>query len=47
MRAVEEREAEERARAEAIWAEHQAILDKIEEDRIARRPAVEPRVRRL
>ncbi|HEX6073587.1 MAG TPA: hypothetical protein VFY95_11345 [Sphingomicrobium sp.] len=47
MRKREEVEAEERARAEAIWAEHQAILDRIEAERAERRPTMEPRVRRL
>jgi hypothetical protein len=47
MRARDDREAEERSRAKAIWAEHQAILDTIESDRVERRPALEPHVRRL
>jgi hypothetical protein len=47
MKTLEAEQAEERRRAEAIWAEHQAILDTIEADRLERRPAVEPRVRRL
>ncbi|WP_309662851.1 hypothetical protein [Sphingomonas sp.] len=41
-----EREAR-RLAAEAVWAQHQVILDRIEADRLARRPALEPRVRRL
>jgi hypothetical protein len=40
-------EAEKRARAEAIWAEHQAILDQIEADKTARLSRGEPRIRRL
>jgi len=47
LREHDEQEAEKRRQAEAIWAEHQAILDRIEADRIARRPAAEPHVRRL
>lgn len=39
--------AEKRKSAEAIWAEHQAILDRIELERIFGRPAAEPRIRRL
>ncbi len=46
-KAAGERDAEERRRAEAVWAEHQAILDAIEDDRAAPRPAAEPHVRRL
>ena len=46
LRAREEQEADERRRAEAIWAEHQAILDKIEAKRLAR-IAAGPRIRRL
>jgi hypothetical protein len=44
LSAREAEEAQERERAEANWAEHQAILDKIEADRTA--PRV-PRIRRL
>jgi len=47
MKALDDRRAEERRQAEAIWAEHQAILDKIEQDRIERRPRIEPHIRRL
>ena len=47
MAALDEQRAEERREAEAIWAEHQAVLDKIEEDRANRRPRLEPRIRRL
>ena len=47
MRERDIREAEERERAEAIWAEHQAILDKIEADRIARVSPGIHRIRRL
>lgn len=47
LQARDDREAEERRRAEAIWAEHQAILDGIESNRPERRPALEPHVRRL
>jgi hypothetical protein len=44
LSAREAEEAQERERAEANWAEHQEILDKIEADRTA--PRV-PRIRRL
>lgn len=53
MRALDARRAAERARAEAVRAEHQAILDSIEAldsidaGRIARRATVQPHVRRL
>ena len=47
LRAREEREAEEKRRAEAIWAEHQAILDRIEQERVERRASALPRVRWL
>jgi len=43
----DERRAEEKRRAEAIWAEHQAILDRIEQDRASCRPTLPPRVRQL
>lgn len=43
------RQAEERARAEEIWAEHQAILDRIEAERLnpTPKPASMPRITRL
>jgi len=47
MQVRDDREAEELSRAEAIWAEHQAILDRIESDRLGRRPPADPHVRRL
>ena len=47
MRALDARRAEERHQAEEVWARHQAVLDQIAEDRRLRRPAVEPRIRRL
>jgi hypothetical protein len=47
LRTRESEEAEERKRAEAIWAEHQAILDQIEADRAAPVPRGEPHIRRL
>ena len=43
-------QAEERRQREAIWAEHQAVLDRIEEERANPRPMSEthpPRIRRL
>ena len=40
------REAEQR-KADQIWAEHQAILDRIELDKLLRRPRGEPRIRQL
>jgi hypothetical protein len=43
----DEREAAERAEAECIWAEHQAILDRIEAEKSAPPPAREPRICRL
>jgi hypothetical protein len=47
LKAYDDERAEERRKAEAIWAEHQAILDRIEQDRLERRPRLDPRVRRL
>jgi hypothetical protein len=47
LKTLDEQRAEEKRRAEAIWAEHQAILDRIERDRCERRPTALPRVRRL
>jgi hypothetical protein len=35
------------AAAWIFWAEHQAILDRIEAEKNAPRPAVVPRIRRL
>ena len=40
LRERDDQEAAERARAEAIWAEHQAILDRIEEERRNRIPRI-------
>jgi hypothetical protein len=48
--ALRKEEAEERRRAEAIWAEHQAVLDRIEAERLNPTPrsiASPPRIRRL
>ena len=39
--------AEQRSRAEAVWAEHQAILDRIEAGQAGLPPLRAPRVRRL
>jgi len=39
--------AEQRSRAEAVWAEHQAILDRIEAGQGGLPPLRTPRVRRL
>jgi hypothetical protein len=39
--------AEERSRAEAVWAEHQAILDRIEAGQAGLPPPRLPRIRRL
>lgn len=39
--------AEQRSRAEAVWAEHQAILDRIEAGRAGLPPPRAPRIRRL
>ena len=47
MQVRDDREGEELSRAEAIWAEHQAILDRIGSDRLGRRPPVDPHVLRL
>ncbi len=47
LKALDDRRAEERRQAEAVWAEHQAILDRIALDRVERRPPVQPRARRL
>jgi hypothetical protein len=47
LKELDREREEERARAEAIWAEHQAILDRIEEDRRKPRPVPQPRVRSL
>ena len=41
------REAEKRARAEAVWVEHQAILDRIEEEKLNPPPRPAPRIRSL
>ena len=47
IRAADAAKAEEKRRAEAIWAEHQAILDRIEREKQAPKPAPMPRIRRL
>jgi hypothetical protein len=50
LQELDRRREEERVRADAIWAEHQAILDRIEAEREDSRPMGErapPRVRRL
>lgn len=44
---LDRQRAEEQRKAEQVWAEHQAILDKIELDKLLRRPRGEPRIRRL
>lgn len=41
--AERERQAAERAHAEVVWAQHQAVLDKIEHDRL-HPPRAEPRI---
>lgn len=48
--ALDREQQEERSRAEAVWAEHQAVLERIEAERINPTPMSEtapPRVRRL
>jgi hypothetical protein len=45
IRAADAAKAEEKRRAEAIWAEHQVILDRIEAEKNAPRPAPTPRIR--
>lgn len=47
LQELERQRDEERRRADAIWAEHQAVLDRIETDKKNRVPSVEPRVRCL
>jgi hypothetical protein len=47
LKELDRQREEERAQAEAVWAEHQAILDRIEEERRNPRPAPQPRVRSL
>lgn len=47
LKAKAEREAEERKRAEAVWAEHQAVLDRIEHDKANPPPRGQPRIRSL
>ncbi|HEY7005706.1 MAG TPA: hypothetical protein VH392_04405 [Sphingomicrobium sp.] len=47
LQALDREREEERLRAEAIWAEHQAVLDRIEAESEQPRPATEPRIRRL
>ena len=44
MRALDERRAEEQRRAEALWAEHQAILDEIEREQAEPKPRGLPRI---
>jgi hypothetical protein len=47
LKAVDDRRAEEQRQRDAVWAEHQAVLDRIELDRRERRPSVPPRARSL
>lgn len=47
LQELERQRDEERRRADAIWAEHQAVLDRIETDKKNRVPSVGPRVRCL
>jgi hypothetical protein len=47
LAAYDAQKAEEKRQADAVWAEHQAILDKIELDRLLKRPLIPPRVRLL
>ena len=47
MAALDEERAARQRHADAIWAEHQAILDVLEAERAAGRPLLEPRLRRL
>lgn len=41
------KQAEEQAQAQAVWAEHQAVLDRIEDEKRSRVASVPPRVRIL
>ncbi|HXH53492.1 MAG TPA: hypothetical protein VNH53_08720 [Sphingomicrobium sp.] len=47
VRAFDEEKAEKQRRAEAIWAEHQAILDRIEAEKRKPGPPSIPRITRL
>jgi hypothetical protein len=47
LQALDREREEERLRADAIWAEHQAVLDRIEAESTQPRPASEPRIRSL
>jgi hypothetical protein len=47
LKEQDEERAEEKRRAEAIWAQHQAILDQIAQDRAEHRLRIPPRVRLL
>ena len=45
LRAADARRSEEQRRAEAVWAEHQAILDSIEQEKRRSKPPALPRIR--
>ena len=47
IRAADEAKAAEKRRADEIWAEHQAVLNRIEEERKRPRPRPLPRIVRL
>jgi len=47
LRALDASRAEEARRAEEVWAQHQAVLDRIEAERARPRPSAPPRVRSL
>lgn len=47
VHAADDAKAAERRRAEAIWAEHQAIIDRLEAEARAPKPAPDLRIRRL
>ena len=47
VRAYDDEQAAKRARAEAVWAQHQAILDRLAAKRNAPPPPANPRIRRL
>ena len=47
VHAADDAKAEERRRAEAVWAEHQVILDRLAAEARAPKPVPEPRIWRL
>lgn len=47
MAALDRRREEKQQKADQVWAEHQAILDQIELDKLLRTPTRAPRIRRL